>query len=96
MTRTRLTFPVLRAAIAAGRPVLAAVTTGDPNTNHWVVIYGYGLRPKLVFIAGQGLPFISRQRVSWPDFCKQWAIPGEGLVCRKAEPRAIRTKRIQK
>ena len=94
--RARLTFPDLRAAINAGSPVLVVVTTGDPNTSHWVVIYGYGLRPKLLFVAGQGVPFITRQRVLWPDFRQQWVTPGEGLVCRKAEARKIRQKRLQK
>ena len=54
--RTKLTFDDICDAIDAGRPVLVCVTTSDPDMSHWVVIYGYGRRPKLVFVAGQGLP----------------------------------------
>lgn len=82
--RRKLTFAGLCAAIDAGRPVLACVTTRAADTDHWVVIYGYGRRPNLVFVAGQGLPFIGRQRVQWPDFRKQWSPAGTGWVCGKA------------
>ncbi|MBE0542253.1 MAG: C39 family peptidase [Verrucomicrobia bacterium] len=92
--KTKLTFDDIAVAIKAGRPVLACVTTRDPNTNHWVVIYGYGRRPKLVFVAGQGWPFIGRQRMTWPQFRRQWAPPGEGIVCWKAKPRkTVRSSR---
>lgn len=85
--KTKLTFADLGAAIEAGRPVLVCVKTDELDTHHWVVIYGYGRRPKLVFVAGQGLPFIGRQRVAWEQFRRQWASPGEGIVCWKAKPR---------
>ena len=85
--RTKLTFGDICTALGAGNPVLVCVTTSDPYTNHWVVIYGYGRRPKLLFVAGQGLHFIARQRVKWSTFGQQWASPGEGLVCWKAKPR---------
>jgi len=77
--RSKLTFADLCAAIDAGRPVLVCVPTPDADTEHWVVIYGYGRRPSLVFVAGQGLPFIGRQRVKWPDFRQQWSPPGTGV-----------------
>jgi len=85
--RTKLTFGDICTALGAGNPVLVCVTTSDPFTRHWVVIYGYGRRPKLLFVAGQGLHFIARQRVKWSTFGQQWASPGEGLVCWKANPR---------
>jgi len=85
--QTKLTFADIRTAIDDGHPVMVCVTTSDPYTNHWVVIYGYGRRPKLVFVAGQGLHFIARQRVKWPDFRSKWSPPGEGTVCWKANPR---------
>jgi ABC-type bacteriocin/lantibiotic exporter with double-glycine peptidase domain len=85
--KTKLTFDDIGDAIDAGRPVLVCVKTEDPRTQHWVVIYGYGRRPNLVFVAGQGLPFIGRQRVTWQQFRRQWSPPGGGLVCWKAEVR---------
>jgi len=81
--RHHLTFAALRAAIDAGCPVLVCVQTAEPHIDHWVVLYGYGQRPNLVFIAGQGLPFLSRQRMSWSDFRQQWTPRGVGLVCWK-------------
>jgi len=89
--RTKLTFNDLCDSIDDGRPVLVCVKTKDKATDHWVVIYGYGRRPNLVFIAGQGLHFIARQRVKWADFRQQWASPGEGLECWKASRRKSRS-----
>jgi hypothetical protein len=85
--RTRLTFDDLCEAIDAGSPVMVCVTTSDPYTHHWVVLYGYGRRPNLVFVAGQNWLAIGRDRVKWPDFRRQWTPPGEGLVCSKVRPR---------
>jgi len=82
--KTKLTFAHICASIDAGSPVLTCVTTSDPYTTHWVVIYGYGRRPNLVFVAGQGLPLLDGQREPWSTFRQQWAPPGEGLVCWKA------------
>jgi len=62
------------------------VKTGREDTDHWVVIYGYGRRPNLVFVAGQGIHFIARQRKAWQDFRRQWSPPGEGIVCWTAQP----------
>jgi ABC-type bacteriocin/lantibiotic exporter with double-glycine peptidase domain len=85
--KTKLTFDDISAALEAGCPVLVCVETDDLDTHHWVVLYGYGRRPNVVFVAGQGLPFIGRQRVTWQQFRRQWATPGEGLVCWKANVR---------
>lgn len=82
--KDNLTFDSICAAIDAGHPVMACVKTDDPDTEHWVVIYGYGRQPKLLFVAGQGWPLIHKQRVAWAEFRRQWASPGEGLVCSKA------------
>lgn len=85
--KTDLTFDDICNAIDAGRPVMVSVKTTDTRTDHWVVIYGYGRRPNLLFVAGQGLHFIARQRVNWSEFRRQWKPPGEGLVCWKAKAR---------
>jgi hypothetical protein len=85
--KTHLTFDDVCHAIDDGRPVMVSVKTTDTRTDHWVVIYGYGRRPNLLFVAGQGLHFIARQRVKWPDFRSKWSPPGEGIVCWNAKPR---------
>jgi hypothetical protein len=79
-----LTFDDICAAIDAGRPVMVCVTTNEKGTDHWVVIYGYGRRPNLVFVAGQGWPFVVRHRMKWREFRRRWSPAGEGLVCWKA------------
>jgi hypothetical protein len=95
--RTNLTFTAICKAIDAKSPVLACVKTADPMTTHWVVIYGYGYgygrRPSLVFVAGQGLPFVANQRVNWADFRQQWSPAGLGLVCRGAKRKIVRPRR---
>ena len=85
--KTDLTFADICAAIDADQPIIVCVKTGDPGVDHWVVIYGYGRRPNLVFVAGQGLPFFARQRTEWPEFRKVWSPRGEGLICWKAKAR---------
>lgn len=82
--KTRLTLDDICTAIDAGHPVMVCVKTDDPTTDHWVVIYGYGRRPNLVFVAGQGGLKLHKQRIAWAEFRHQWASPGEGLVCSKA------------
>lgn len=85
--KTHLTFDDMCNTIDTGRPVMVSVKTTDTRTDHWVVIYGYGRRPNFLFVAGQGLHFIARQRVNWSEFRRQWKPLGEGLVCWKAKAR---------
>lgn len=66
--KTNLSFPAICHAIDAGQPILVCLRTSRADTNHWVVLYGYGRRPRLVFVAGRGLPFIGRQRLKWRVF----------------------------
>ena len=82
--RPDLTFDTICDAIDAGRPVVACVTTADPCTDHWVVLYGYGRRPNLVFVARQGFPFLAKHRTPWREFRREWSLRGLGLVCWKA------------
>lgn len=79
--RRQITFHELCTVLDAGQPVLVCVRTNQAHIDHWVVLYGYGHRPNLVFVAGQGLPWLSQHRIRWVDFRRQWATPGEGLVC---------------
>lgn len=96
--RTSLTFEDVCDSIDAGSPVLVRIKTSDPRTTHWIAVYGYGRRPNLLFIAGQGLPFFSQQRAKWSDFRHQWVPEGEGMLCRKTRRprRAVRPVRKNK
>ena len=85
--RTGLDFNGVVDAIDADRPIAVVVNTSDQYTKHWVVIYGYGKRPKRLFVAANGLPFLSRKEYPWWFFRQYyWANPGFGLVC--AGPKA--------
>ena len=82
--RKSLTFDDVCDAIDEGSPVLVCITTGDTDTDHWVVAYGYGRRPDLLFIAGRGIPVLTRNRMRRRELRRLWSPPGEGLVCSKA------------
>ena len=81
--QTNLTFHAICGAVRSGNPVLMCIKTGQPDILHWVTIYGYGRRPKVLFVAGHGFPFIGRQRIPWKQFTRLWLPAGVGLVCRK-------------
>jgi hypothetical protein len=89
--KNRLTFAGVCAAIDAGCPL--CVHVGRGAVTHWVVIYGYGRRPELVFVAGQGLPFLARQRVPWRQFRSQWHPPRPALLCYDPRPPLFRAPR---
>ena len=82
--RKNLSLDDLCDAIDAGSPVLVCIKTKDADTDHWVVAYGYGRRPDLLFIAGRGVHFLARNRMRRREFRRLWSPPGEGLICSKA------------
>lgn len=84
--RHALTFVDLCAAIDAGRPVLVVVHNPGSDSAHWVVVYGYGRNPSQVFLATNGLPWLSN-RMPLRKFTRIWAPPGNGLVCAKVKRR---------
>lgn len=92
LEKKRLTFKGICQAIDEGSPIMVCVKTYDPDVSHWVVLYGYGRDPQLVFIAGKGLHFFDRQRITWKEFGKKWETRGEGLICQKSTPR--KTERL--
>ena len=94
--RKDLNFAAICQAIDAGRPVIACMKTIHDDIDHWTVIYGYGRRPNLVFVAGRGMHFMPVQRMKWPEFRKQWTPPGEGLVCWKADTRKTTSRTVKK
>ena len=79
--RESLTFDAIADAIEAGYPIVTTVSTGDPEVNHWVVIYGVGRKPKRIFLAANGLPFLSHKKYPWRTFKDKWCPSGFGLVC---------------
>ncbi len=82
--RADLTFAAIAAAIDRGRPVALIINTSCPDYSHWVLVYGYGRWPSRVYVAGNGLPLVSRKVYDWREFrAHQWRTQGEGLVCWK-------------
>lgn len=82
--RENMSFDDICDAIDANSPVLVCIKTKDTDTDHWVVAYGYGRRPDLLFIAGRGIPFFTGNRMRRREFRRLWSPRGEGLVCSKA------------
>lgn len=78
--RNNLTFDALASNIENGFPIITTISHPEPNTQHWIVLYGVGRTPKRVFLAGNGV--IKRDTIhSWREFRRRWAEPDFGLVC---------------
>jgi hypothetical protein len=79
--RQRLKFAGLRKAIDLGRPVMVCIQNPGAECDHWVVVYGYSIRPDRVFIATNDLPWSSSNRMGWKAFERIWKPRGHGLIC---------------
>jgi hypothetical protein len=81
--RRGMQFRDIQRHIDAGFPIITLVKTGEKDTTHWVVIYGYGnesgKNPPRVFVAGRQL--FHQPAISWPRFCELQSPFGFGLVC---------------
>ena len=89
--RGRLQFNDLCQSINEGSPVLVVIRNPGAQSRHWVVVYGYRRIPDQVYLANNGLPFFTRDRVSWSVFRKLWEPKGNGLVCGR-DPKPVRRK----
>lgn len=79
--RRDLDFDGIAQAITDAYPIILAVKTARPDTEHWVVVYGANPTLRTVFVAGNELPLIGTNEYRWGRFRRIWAEPGEGLVC---------------
>ena len=84
--RHDLSFADLCAAIDAGSPVIVVVHNPGAEDTHWVVVYGYGLKPKRVFLATNGFPVVTNV-VPLSRFARIWSPHGNGLICAKSKHR---------
>lgn len=76
--REAFDFDDIQRAIDQYQPLI--VTVGDEG-NHWVVIYGYGERPRRVFV-GNGWPRLPRNKeVHWRLFERHYGGALGGLLC---------------
>lgn len=91
--RGDLTFAGLCAALDAGSPVIVTVQNPGVDAAHWVVVYGYGLKPNRVFLASNGFPFVATNEFPLRQFARLWSPHGNGLVCSTA-PAKRRARRV--
>ena len=79
--------------IDEGFPV--ATVVGRPDCLHWVLIYGVGINPDRIYLAGNSIPVVGRTEYDRYTFENMWDPYGFGLVCWGKElPRSVpRTKR---
>ena len=79
--RFGLTFADLCQAIDQGRPVIIGIHHPGRANGHRVTVYGYGRQPDRVFLATNGLPWFTSNRVSRRQFTRLWSPGGHGLIC---------------
>ena len=79
--RHDLDFSGIREQIDAGFPIISCVHTDNPAVEHWVVLYGYGIRPNRVFIAANGLPYLARREYPYSEYSRLSSPKRFGLVC---------------
>lgn len=79
--RRDLTFAAFDDAVAQRCPVITLVRTREADTLHWVVVYGVGRRPNRIYVAGNGLPYLSRKVFPWLEFRRELAGEAIGSVC---------------
>ena len=82
MHKRQLRFADLCRAIDAGCPVLTVIRNPGADCQHWVAVYGYRRIPDAVYIANNGLPFFTSNRVSKSAFEKLRDPKGNGRICR--------------
>jgi hypothetical protein len=83
-TRRNLHFGDVCQAIDAGYPLMVVIRNPGADDRHWVVVYGYSRTPDHLYIANNGLPFFTSNRVAKGDFGRLWDPKGNGLICRKS------------
>ena len=82
-----LQFELVRNSIDHGFPII----TGSPKENHYIVIYGYGVNPRRVFVADPDpISVISEirkslwKKITWYDFRKRkYGADGSNIVISK-------------
>jgi len=77
--RRNLTWSDIRTAINKGSPI--AVLVKRETCDHWVLLYGVGVNPKRVFIAGNSFPRFGRKEYAWSEFVRIWANHDDSLIC---------------
>ena len=95
-----LDFEAITAFLESGFPLLTTIR--DPewekNTHHWVVIYGFGWRPRRMHFVGRAIPGFTKRGLSWRKFKSLWTGRDDSLVCIPKEmmSRKPRTKSARK
>jgi hypothetical protein len=82
--RRNMKWPDIRECIDQG--FLLLIGTGKENPDwqgdHWSVLYGYGRRPKRVYLTNQPGVLWHQEEVPWGQFVRSvWNPAGKALVC---------------
>ena len=94
--RRNLHFGDLCQAIDAGYPVIVVIRNPGADDQHWVVVYGYRRIPDQIYLANNGLPFFTSNRVAKGDFGRLWDPKGNGLICRKSKVPIHRRSKLRR
>lgn len=62
-----MTFEGIKKAIGNGFPIITIVDRPGTENAHWVVIYGYRQKPKLVYLAGNNFLGIHSKQIGGPN-----------------------------
>ena len=76
---SKLDFKTIQAELQQGRPILTAIHRKDDEW-HWIVIYGFGVKPSRIFFIGNVIPGFSRAQMLWHDFKKQSDLTDSSLL----------------
>jgi len=95
-----LDFEAITAFLESGFPLLTTIR--DPrwekDKHHWVVIYGFGWRPRRIHFVGRAIPGFTKRELAWRKFKSLWTGRDDSLVCipkemvpRKTRKNSVRT-----
>jgi hypothetical protein len=77
--RVRLTIKQMETQIRKGRPVIVGVNNPGSECGHYCVVYGFS--KKDILVSGNGLPFVSKHRITRERFRDLWSPIGNAIVC---------------
>lgn len=103
--RRTINWDRLKAWIDGGRPVICFVHRPEEDgatTHHWLVVYGYRLDPREVFVSGNGwgafaggaFSLVGQHKLSWSAFKRMFntspsGVGGHAFVCRAKDGRTV-------
>ena len=91
-----LDFDAITAFLESGFPILTTIRKRDwaENLHHWVVIYGFGSKPRRMHVIGRtDAPGFAKMEMAWRKFKSLWTGRDDSFVC---VPRGVAVPRRRK